>query len=204
MKMDLLSQIKAKHKPSELFLMSELILREEDDAAVREELLRLTKEGSVKRFSYGIYYIPGKVEPTAIDAIELRYIGNEKETYGFYTGDNYLSCILGHKISVNDKIEIMTNRATSGKKTIYMFSKRFTLRKPYIEITKENDKFNAFLSYIAMTPLAEIKHNSPILATYIRREHFSADDFMEMAQLFPGKTASKLIASDLYRSLWKH
>lgn len=204
MKSDLLSQIKAKHKPSELFLMSELIDKEEEEAAVREELLRLTKDGSLKRFSYGIYYIPGKTEPSAMEAIELRYIGNDKNIYGFYTGDNYLASILGRKISVNDKIEIMTNRATSGKKTIYMFSKRFTLRKPYIEITKANDKFNAFLSYIAMTPLAEIRRNSPILATYIRKEHFSADDFMEMAQLFPGKTASKLIASDLYRSLWKH
>lgn len=204
MKSDLLSQIKFKHKPSELFLMNELIDKESDEASIREELLRLTKDGSLKRFSYGIYYIPGKTEPNAMEAIELRYIGNDKNIYGFYTGNNYIAWILGRKISVNDKIEIMTNRATSGKKTIYMFSKRFTLRKPYIEITKANDKFNAFLSYISMTPLAEIKRNSSILATYIRKEHFSADDFMEMAQKFPGKTASKLIASDLYRSLWKH
>ena len=98
----------------------------------------------------------------------------------------------------------MTNRATSGKKNVYMFEKRFTLRKPYYKIDRYNMTTNAFLSYIAMTPLSEIKKNYSILANYARREHLSANDVMDMAEHFPAKTASKLLSSDLYRSLWKH
>ena len=115
-----------------------------------------------------------------------------------------MNVLKGKKISLEDHIEIMTNRATSGKKNVYMFEKRFTLRKPYYKIDKYNMTTNAFLSYIAMTPLAEIKKNYPLLANYCRKEHLSAADVMNMAQYFPTKTASKLLSSDLYRSLWKH
>lgn len=196
--------ITKKFEPSELFFLSDIHDKNMTDAAVKEELLRLTKSGDLARYSYGVYYIPGKDSPSALKAIELRYIQKGNDIYGFYTGGNFINALKGKKISLDDKIEIMTNRATSGKKNVYMFEKRFTLRKPYYKIDRYNTTTNAFLSYIAMTPLSEIKKNYSILANYARREHLSANDVMDMAEHFPAKTASKLLSSDLYRSLWKH
>ena len=196
--------ITKKFEPSELFFLSDIHDKNMTDAAVKEELLRLTKSGDLARYSYGVYYIPGKDSPSALTPIELRYIQKGNDIYGFYTGDNFINALKGKKISLDDKIEIMTNRATSGKKNVYMFEKRFTLRKPYYKIDRYNMTTNAFLSYIAMTPLSEIKKNYSILANYARREHLSANDVMDMAEHFPAKTAYKLLYSDLYRSLWKH
>jgi hypothetical protein len=204
MKSRLLTSIQNKFQLSELFLMSDLHDKTMTDGAVKEELLRLTKAGQIKRFSYGVYFLPGNWEPSAIKAIELRYIHNGDDVFGFYTGPSFISYVLGSAPSLDSKIEIMTNRATSGKKSVYMFSKRFILRKPYFEITKENESLNAFLSYISMTSLNEIKANYSILANYIRKEHLSANDVMVATDSFPSKTASKLLATDLYRSLWKH
>ena len=204
MQSKLLTNIQKKFEPSELFFLADIHDKNMTDAAVKEELLRLTKSKDLNRYSYGVYYLPGKEEPSALKAIELRYISKGGEVYGFYTGDNFINALKGIKVTLDDHIEIMTNRATSGKKNVYMFEKRFTLRKPYYKIDKYNMTTNAFLSYIAMTPLAEIKKNYSILANYCRKEHLSANDVMEMAQYFPTKTASKLLSSDLYRSLWKH
>jgi hypothetical protein len=184
--------------------MSDLHDKTMTDAAVKEELLRLTKTGQIERFSYGVYFLPGNGEPNAIKAIELRYIQNGDDVFGFYTGSSFISFVLGRTPSLDSKIEIMTNRATSGKKSVYMFSKRFILRKPYFEIAKENVSLNAFLSYISMTGLNDIKANYSVLANYIRKEHLSANDVMATTDSFPSKTASKLLATDLYRSLWKH
>ncbi len=184
--------------------MSDLHDKTMTDAAVKEELLRLSKAGLIKRFSYGVYFLPGNGEPSAIGAIELRYIQNGENVFGFYTGTSFISYILGRTPSLDSKIEIMTNRATSGKKSVYMFSKRFILRRPYFEITKENVSLNAFLSYVSMTSLTDIKINYSVLANYIRKEHLSANDVMVATDSFPSKTASKLLATDLYRSLWKH
>jgi hypothetical protein len=196
--------IQKKFKPGELFFLSDIHDKSMTDAAVKEELLRLTKSGDLERYSYGVYYLPGDEEPSALKAIELRYIAKGNEIYGFYTGQNFLDGLKGKKPSLDDKIEIMTNRATSGKKNVYMFEKRFVLRKPYYPIDKYNQTTNAFLSYITMAPLSEIKRNYSLLANYARKEHLSANDVMEVSHFFPAKTASKLLSSDLYRSLWKH
>jgi hypothetical protein len=55
-----------------------------------------------------------------------------------------------------------------------------------------------------MASLGEINKNYSFLATYIRQKHLSANDVMTEAAVFPAKTSSKLIATDLYRSLWRH
>ena len=204
MKSDLLTQIKSKFQPGELFMMSDIQRGYMSDAASKKELLKLISSGSITRFSYGIYYLPGKMEPTVASAIELRYLRRGDKIYGFYTGDNFLSSINGVSPNLDEKIEIMSNHATSGKKSVYMFGKRFVIRKPYVEINKYNASLVSFLTYISMSSLSTIKEQYSILANYIRREHLSANDVMDMAEKFPNKTASKLISSDLYRSLWKH
>lgn len=204
MQSKLLQNIQKKFAPSELFFLSDIHDKDMTDAAVKEELLRLTKSKDLNRYSYGVYYLPGKEEPSALKAIELRYLSKDNNVYGFYTGENFINVLKGKKITIEDRIEIMTNKATSGKKNVYMFEKRFTLRKPYYKIDKYNMTTNSFLSYISMTPLPEMKKNYSLLANYARKEHLSAVDVMEMAQFFPSKTAAKLLASDLYRSLWKH
>ena len=88
-----------------------------------DDFNRRVKNGEIIRYSYGMFYIPGQGIPESSDAIALRYISNDKDVYGFYTGDCFLKCVNGAKISVNDKIELMTNKATSGKKKVYMFGK---------------------------------------------------------------------------------
>lgn len=173
-------------------------------STIKEELLKLTKEGLIKRFSYGVYYLPGEEEPNVYDAIRLRYLRHGNNVFGFYTGENFITFALGELPSFDFRIEIMTNKATSGKKTVYMFSRRFTLRKPYVSITTKNVDLNSFLSYIAMTKIEDIKANYPILAEYAKQKHLSAKEVMGLSSAFPNKTASKLIATNLLTSLLSH
>ncbi len=207
MKKSLLEQIKDKYQPLELFFLSDIHEKTMTQAAIKQELLRLTKDGSVRRYSYGVYYLPDKQKtgvPDSMDAIEMRYIKNGSNNIGFYTGINFINSITGKRPTIEDKLEIISNKATSGKKTVYMFSKRFILRKPYMPIDNDNYSLNAFLSYVAMTDLSTLKANYSLLANYIRKEHLGANEVMEATKFFPAKTASKLLATDLYRSLWKH
>lgn len=200
----LLTTIKKQFKKNELFSAGDVKGKTLSAITIKEELVELVKQGQLKRFSYGFYYIPGEGEPKVSDAIELRYINNGSEVYGFYTGDCFISVLNGSSPTDNDKIEIMTNKATSGKKSVYMFFRRFVLRKPYVKVNKINSSINSFLSYITMTPLDKIKENYSILASFIKKAHLAATDVMELASSYPSKTASKLLSSDLYRCLWKH
>jgi len=205
--MQFIDKLKRQFQPNKLFVFNEIKEKGLTEAALKEELLRLTKTGEVKRFAYGIYYLPdpkGSVPPTALEAITLRYLTDGNEVYGFFTGSDFLGSLMGRRVSLQDHLEIMTNKATSGKKTIYVFSKRISLRKPYFTINKNNISINSFLSYLSTAPLDEVKQNYSLLANYIRSNQLSANDVMKMATAFPSKTSTKLLASDLYRSLWKH
>lgn len=205
--MQFIDKLKRKFEPNKLFLFSEITEKGLTEAALKEELLRLTKTGEVKRYAYGIYYLPDPKQtlpPTALEAITLRYLTDGTDIYGFFTGSDFLGTLMGRRVSLQDHLEIMTNKATSGKKTIYVFSKRISLRKPYFTINKKNISINSFLSYLSSAPLDEVKQNYSLLANYIRTNQLSANDVMKMATAFPSKTSTKLLASDLYRSLWKH
>ena len=204
MKSVLFTTIKKQFAKNEVFFIEDIHEKSMTKTAIKEGLVRLVQEGVLKRYSYGIYYLPGEGEPDASEAINMRYIERNGKVFGFYTGEGFISVLNNKNPSIQEKIEIMTNRATSGKKSIYAFSKRFTLRKPYYPVDKNNYALNAFLSYIAMTPLNKIMENYSVLANYIKKNHLSAPEVMEMAVHFPAKTASKLLSSDLYRSLWKH
>lgn len=203
----LLQTIKDDFEPKTLFLLSDIRAKGFTPAAEKEELLRLTKKGSVKRFGYGIYYLPDpsdKTPPSILEAIEIRYFKNEEQVIGFYTGHNFLELLRGQKLTIDEPLEIMTNKATSGKKTIFVFGKRLTIRKPYFTIDKKNQYLNSFLSYVSLAPLDEIRVNYSLLANFVRANQLNADDVMKMASQFPAKTSSKLLATNLYRSLWKH
>lgn len=207
MPMQLIDRLRKQFEPNTLFLFSDIHEKALTEGALKEELLRLTKTGLVKRYGYGIYYLPDSKQenvPSALEAIRLRYLTDGKDIYGFYTGNDFLGGIMGRPVSLQDQLDIMTNKATSGKKTIFVFSKRITLRKPYFTINKNNISINSFLSYLSFAPLDEVKQNYSLLANYIRTNQLSANDVMKMATVFPSKTSTKLLASDLYRSLWKH
>ena len=205
--MHLIDKLKKKFNQNSLFLASDIHEKSLTDAALKEELLRLTKSDALKRYGYGMYYLPDPKDKTPLDplqAVALRYVTDGKDFYGFFSGQGFLDGVVGRPISSSEHLEIMTNKATSGKKTIFVFSKRVTLRRPYITINKNNVLINSFLSYLSSTPLDEIQHNYSLLANYIRTNQLSANDVMKMANAFPAKTSTKLLASDLYRSLWKH
>jgi hypothetical protein len=202
----LIDKLKVQFTPNQLFSLDQIKEKKLTRAALKESLLRLTKNGSVKRFGYGLYYLPGEQinAPLQSQAIEIRYIASQEDVYGFYTGANFLDGIIGKRPDPVKPLEIMTNKATSGKKSIFVFSRRITLRKPYFTINKKNVFLNSFLSYVSLSTLEEINQNYSLLANYIRTNQLSANDVMRLATYFPAKTSTKLLASDLYRSLWKH
>ena len=206
MKKTLLEEIQDKFPPLKLFFPADISIKGMTDEAVKTELHRLAEKGAIERYAYGLYFLPGKrgEQPSSIDAITIRYLKDGDDVYGFYTGSNFIKTILGNEVTIDDHLEIMTNRATSGKKNVFMFGKRFILRKPYVDIKRDNAALNAFLSYIAMTDLKTIKANYSLLSNYIKKEHLSAVEVMRSTEFYPTKTMSKLLASDLYRSLWKH
>jgi hypothetical protein len=203
----LLKHIKDSYKQLELFSISDILIKGTTYDSIKQELYRLNKNCSIAKFGRGFYYLPANDKnllPSPIDALTKAYVQVDGHAIGFYFGDAFIPGFLGQKIPDSDHFEIMTNKATSGKKIVFIFGKRVTLRKPYFTISDENVVLNSFLSYVAYAPLPLLQQNYSLLANYIRTNHLSANDVINLIPSFPDKTFAKLLATDLYRSLWKH
>jgi hypothetical protein len=129
--------------------------------------LRLTKKARLNAYGYGIYYLPDPKEDkrsaNALEAITLALSDRREGHLWLLHRIRLPGGLMGRRVSLQDHLEIMTNKATSGKKTIYVFSKRITLRKPYFTINKNNISINSFLSYLSFAPLEEVKQNYSLL-----------------------------------------
>jgi hypothetical protein len=204
---DLLTVIKQSIGYNKLFRFEDISIKGRSPDAVKMALSRYVSAKSLIRMANGVYYFPGESTneaPDAIDLIEFLYCHDNQDYFGFYTGSGFISQALNQQPFLEDKLEIMTNKTTNGKIKITQCGKAVILRKPYFTITESNYTLNALLSYVAMTPLDQIKTNYSLLANYIRANHLSANDVITMSSSFPAKTMAKLLSSDLYRSLWKH
>jgi hypothetical protein len=204
---DLLNAIGKTIGENKLFRLDDISYKGRSLAAVKMAFSRYVYSKVLIRMANGVYYLPGDAStdaPDAIDLIEFLYCHDNHSYFGFYTGSGFISQALNQQPFLQDKLEIMTNKTTNGKIKITQGGKSVILRKPYFTITESNYALNALLSYIAMTPLDEIKTNHSLLANYIRTNHLSANDVITMAPSYPAKTMAKLLSSYLYRSLWKH
>lgn len=205
MKKDTLTKIKDKNASGVLFFMSDFLKDYMRNPSMKKDVLSWVRKGDIKRFSYGLYYFEGKKEPTALDAIRIRYIERNDKKYGFFGGDAFIQEIKGLPNHLdNEPIEVISNVATSGKKTVSEFGKTFILKKPYMKVDKYNASMLSFLTYIAGASLSDIEQNLSTLSNFVRQEHLSAITMADIISRFPSKTFSKLLKTDLYRSFWKH
>ena len=203
----LFKQIKNQFKVNELFSASDIPLKNYSMDSLKEELSRLVAKKEITRFAKGLYYLgddKSKTKPSCYDAIAKRYLYHGKETIGFYSGPQFPLLIASLSPKDTLPLFVYTNKATSGKRSVFLFSRRVELRKPYLPISADNVSINSFLTYLAITPIGEIEQNYSVLANFIRSNQLSANDVMSLVPRFPAKTFSKLLKSDLYRSLWKH
>lgn len=170
---------------------------------IRQSLNSLVKSKNLKHLGYGTYVLNAG-SYTYETAISERYILAAGNNIGFYAGKNFKNSLLDMDPDFKEQIDIYTNKATSGKKTIYSFERRITIRKPYLPITNDNLAINLLLTYLTANDDTTIKENLPILQSFCRRKHLTADEAMKYGKFFPAKATKRLFLYDIYRSLWKH
>jgi hypothetical protein len=199
--------IKAKVEVGTLFSLGDILpYYDKSEDALKEEMSRLAKKGFVKRIGYGIYLLPkGKENEEDLKhaMFTFRYIKNSKEVYGFFYGQCFTMGLLNRPFDP-DHLEIVSNKVTSGKKTIYQLGQRLTLRRPYVKVNKDNVAIVGLLTYLAYASKEDLNVNYSLLANYVREEHISAIEVSDMLPAFPAKSARTLLSSGLYKIMWHH
>lgn len=188
-------------------LTEELVVPEISYDNLRKQLSRYNSQGIIEKYSQGVYYIPqntllGKSTLSINDVINRKYITNDEEIYGFFSGLSFYNK-LGISTQVPFVYEIVSNKERSRVREITLKKQRIILRRPYVTINKNNYLEAQFLDFINNAKNNDISDNIETLKKYINDNKLNKSIVIDLITYYPSKVSKKLIESRLlYEFIW--
>ena len=182
-------------------LTEELSIPEISYDNLRKLLSRYNSQGIIEKYSQGVYYIPketilGKSTLSINDVIYRKYISDDNEIYGYFSGLSFYNK-LGITTQVPFVYEIVTNKEKSRVRKITLKNKKIILRKPYATINRNNYLEAQFLEFINNANINDINDNIDILKKYINDNNLNKNIILDLIINYPSKTSKRLIGSRL-------
>lgn len=199
--MILIDYLLNKYGTNKPILTEELSIPEISYDNLRKQLSRYNSQGIIEKYSQGVYYIPketilGKSTLSINDVIYRKYISDDNEIYGFFSGLSFYNK-LGITTQVPFVYEIVTNKEKSRVRKITLKNKKIILRKPYATINRDNYLEAQFLEFINNANINDINDNIDILKKYIKDNNLNKNIILDLITNYPSKTSKRLIESRL-------
>ena len=199
--MILIDYLLKKYGTNKPILTEELSIPEISYANLRKQLSRYNSQGILEKYSQGVYYIPketilGRSTLSIDDVINRKYITNDNDIYGFYSGLSFYNK-LGISTQVPYVYEIVTNKEKSRVRETTLKNQNIILRKPYVKINKNNYLENQFLDFINNADSNDLSDNIEVLKKYIKDNNLNKNVILDLITYYPSKTSKKLIESRL-------
>ena len=135
--------IQEHYKEAEPIFFSDLEKKDITKSALNQQLKKLCLKGVLMKYDTGVYYIPKKtvfnctIGPNADMVARYRFISKGDNIDGFYGGNSFANQI-GITTQVPRVVEIVSNNTNSSNREITIGNRRFYVRRPPVQITKEN------------------------------------------------------------------
>lgn len=199
--MILIDYLLKKYGINKPIITEELSIPEISYDNLRKQLSRYNSQGILEKYSQGVYYIPketilGRSTLSIDDVINRKYITNDNDIYGFYSGLSFYNK-LGISTQVPFVYEIVTNKEKSRVREITLKNQKIILRKPYVIINKNNYLENQFLDFINNANFNDLSDNIDVLKKYIKDNNLNKNVILDLIAYYPSKTSKKLIESRL-------
>lgn len=133
--------------------VSEINIEGVNENTLRQQIMKLTDAGKLKRFDTGVYFIPGKSifksgsMISAIQVIEKKYLKNKENVFGYLSG-YMLANMMGLTSQVPIAYEVVSNNATTDYRKVTVGKTKVIVRRPKVTVTKENVNALQFLDLI--------------------------------------------------------
>lgn len=171
-------------------------------------LNKAVKAGLLIKFDKGVYYIPSVTNDSdnniIVDqVIRKKYISNNDETYGIYTGLNILRNILNKKQKYTD-IEVVTNNETMSIRQVKLGDCQVKLRKSRIKITKQNVNIYTILEFFSRIDIKKYIQDHSLqntIKSFIKKHKIKLKDLFSISDVFPSKTIKNIMMSGIITEL---
>ncbi len=191
---------------NEPILTSEIQFNNYSKPWIYKELKRLCEMEQIKRFEKGVYYIPKKspfgaslLNPGKV--VEKKFIKGNDETFGYYAG-YYLLNLMGLSTQVPNIIEIYSNNESSKVRDIKVGAQNVRVRKPRVNINKENAPVLVFLELMNVIDVGSLdEEKKSIITKYIADYNISRKDITKYSPAYPDKVVRAMIESEVIYSV---
>ncbi|MDD3415903.1 MAG: DUF6088 family protein [Lachnospiraceae bacterium] len=133
------------YKKGEPIFISDIVIPDISQDNLKQQLKHLVDEKILIRYEKGIYYLPREsrlksgFRLSADTVARYKYISRRGRTMGYYSGFTFANQI-GISMQVPVKVEIVSNESAPIVRDITLGNRVFTVRKPRIEVTEDNQK----------------------------------------------------------------
>ena len=170
---------------------------------VLDMVAALYEQGELEKFDEDVYYIPtdtclGKSVLSIKQVIEMKYIRDGADVYGFY-GGVAIQNHLGLSTQVAATLEIYTNKETAEERKVQVRRHNVILRRGRTYITADNAATLTFLEVVTDSPEwwfrdkdEETEEKMKFLTEYINGTKITEQSVNEYLPLFPEDTAKKI------------
>lgn len=160
-------------------------------------------DGEIIQYDKGIYFIPkqtflGLSTITADMVVEKKYLRNEKNIYGVYSGIKLFNTF-SMTTQMAAVVEVVTNNESAKYREIQVKNRRFILRRSRCRIDKDNAA-----AYTVLQLFSEFGRNDVLndnakrrLLEYITVTGVTKEQLFTLSMKFPPKTAQNLIGSGI-------
>jgi len=160
-------------------------------------------DGEIIQYDKGIYFIPrqtvlGLSTITADMVVEKKYLRNENNIYGVYSGIKLFNTF-SMTTQMAAVVEVVTNNESAKYREIQVKNRRFILRRSRCRIDKDNAA-----AYTVLQLFSEFDKNDKLndnakrrLLEYIAVTGVTKEQLFTLSMKFPPKTAQNLIGSGI-------
>lgn len=159
----------------------------------------LEESGELIRFSMGIYYIPtktifgvSKLNPQ--DVVVKKYVEDNGNVFGFYTGLTFLNTI-GVTNQVPNTLEIFTNNEKTRGRIVKVGGQNVLVKKSRLEVTKDNYKELQMLECLNALSTNELEKIKDDIVEFAKNSNINVASMLKLSKEFPAKATKNLISS---------
>ncbi len=167
---------------------------------IRQKLCRLEHNHQIKRYERGIYYIPtqtifGDSKLIFEDVMKKKYISNNNDVFGYFTG-LYFENVIGLTTQMSNVLTITTNKTSSKKRIIEIHGRKLILYKSRVDINESNVKALQFFELFENISLYTV-NKYKILIPYIHKTRLTREMVIEYLPYFSNHAMNMMIRSGL-------
>jgi predicted transcriptional regulator of viral defense system len=203
----LLEYLKENYNKNEPIFVSDIDLPV-SDTNLRQMFKVLCDKGEIRRYDTGIYYLPGAsrlkggTEISASEVARYKYVARNEKVIGYYNGYTFANQ-LGLTMQVPFTIEIVSNQASAKCREVNVRNQKIMLRRPRIEVTKENYVILQLLDLVKDIEQymdEDVEWAESLIFEYVKQMRIARAEVDQYIGLFPERIYKNIYEMRLYNA----